>query len=122
MDELKPKQQQAIAAILSSGSITEAANQAGLNERTIYRWMTQDDFRAALYSEEDRVIDIAIRRLLNLSDKAINTFEELLGKEAANDNVKLRAAQLVIDNLIRLRELQTIDARLSELEEKVRAK
>ncbi len=118
MDELKPKHIQAIAAILTTSSLTEAADKVGLTERTLYKWMTEIEFRTALYAEEDRIIDQAVRHLLTLSERALSTFDDILTKEGVNDNTKLRAAALVMENLLRLRELQTIDARLRELEER----
>lgn len=113
-DTLTAQQRRAVRALLTCKTMAEAAISAQVSERTLYRWLQDADFRAALFSAEGELIDGATRRLLRLQDAAIDVLDDLL--KAEGDGVKLRAAQTVLDHLLRLRELRDIETRLASLE------
>lgn len=115
--ELSSRQRKAIAALLSTRNVTEAAQASQVGERTLYRWLTLPDFRSAVTEAEGEAIDAAARRLIGLQDSAINTIQDVLAKASAA--VKLRAAQTILDYLLKLRELRSIEHRLTELERTV---
>lgn len=118
-NELTTKQKQAIAALLSSRNVKEAAHAAHVSERSLYRWLTLPAFRAAVLEAEGNAIDWATRRLIGLQDGAIDTLESVLNDFQAGAGVRLRAAQAVLDYLLRLRELRNIEERLAVLEKAV---
>lgn len=114
--KLSAKQHRALSALLTSKSVAEAAAATGLGERTIYRWLTDPVFRQALSAAEGDLIDAATRRLLTLQGSALDTFEAVLGDATVSAGVRLRAAQAVLDYLLKLRELRDIEQRLQALE------
>ena len=115
--KLSAKQHRAITALLTSKSVTEAATATGQGERTIYRWLSEPAFRQALSAAEGDLIDVATRRLLQLQGGALDTLEALLGDGAdASAGVRLRAAQVTLDHLLKLREMRDIEQRLAALE------
>lgn len=117
---MNTRQKRAVRALLSTRSVVEAAKLASVSERTLFSWLTEPAFRAALSEVEGELIDAATRRLLALQDSAIDTFERLLAKSStASDAVRLRAAQSVLDYLLKLRELRNIETRLTALEQTV---
>lgn len=112
---LSTNQKKALAAILGSPSLVAAAEVSKLSDRTLRRYLSDPVFRAALAAAESDAIDQATRRLLQLTDRAIDTFDRVLSDPAAREGSQLRAAAMVVDNLIRLRDL-AIEKRISELE------
>lgn len=119
--KLTPKQEQAVRALLTSKAVGEAAGAVGVSERTLYRWLADPAFRAALSVAEGDLLDAATRRLLTLQDNAIGAFEDVLtGGPDVTDTARLRAAQAVLDYLLKLRELRSVEERLTALEAKVR--
>ena len=114
---LTPKQQRAISALLASKTMGEAAQSAGVGERTLYTWLTLPAFRAALSAAEGELIDQAVRRLLRLQDLSIDTIEAVLGDMDASQAVRLRASQLVLEITLKLREQRDVEQRLSALEQ-----
>lgn len=110
------RQRKAIAALLSSKNVPEAASAAGMGERTLYRYMGDPAFRLALADAEGEAIDGATRRLLAMQDLAIDTISEVLRDSASSAGVKIRAAGQVLDYLLKLRELRNIEQRLVLLE------
>lgn len=113
---LSTKQSKAIAALLSSKTVLSAADLAGVSARTLTRWLADDDFKAALLEAESGAIDAATRRLIGLQGKAIDTLEETMADRQALPGIRMRAAQSILDFLMRLRDLRNIETRLAALE------
>jgi AcrR family transcriptional regulator len=114
--DLTPKQHQAISAMLVSKTMLEAAEMANVSPKTLYRWLEDSTFKLALLDAEGEIIDAVTRRLISLSDTAIDTVETILKDEKATANLKLRAAQTVLDYLLKLRELRNLEDRLTAIE------
>ena len=117
---LSPRQVRTIAALMANRNIRQAATAAKVGERTLHKWMATPAFRTALTQAEDSAIDEATRRLLNLQNDALDAVANLLEDNEASPTLKLRAAQIVFDTLLRLRNLRDIEARLSALEEHIK--
>ncbi len=113
---LNHKQQKAIAALLSSRDVQEAAKAAGIGERTLWRWMGEPEFAQALTHAEAGAIDTATRRLVQMQNGAIDTLQAVLDDPKVAPSIRLRAATAVLDYLLKLRELRNIEARLMALE------
>lgn len=118
MAELTTKQRRAIAALLTERTIGQAARVADVGERTLHTWLSDSDFRAALVIEEGEAIDAATRRLIALQDAAVDVFADILDNPKIKATTRLRAAQGVLDYLLKLRELRNLEQRLAELERK----
>lgn len=118
-DILTHRQQAAVRALLACKSVAEAAQRAGVGERTLYRWLADPAFRAALSAAEGDLLDAATRRLLGLQEGAIEVFEAVLKDASAAPSARLRAAQAVLDHLLKLRELRDVEQRLTALEQAV---
>ena len=115
--KISRKQTRAIKALLKYPTIDQAAAEVGVNPRTVYRWLGDPGFRSGLSQAEGAALDLATRRLLLLADKAINALESVLddpSQEGAGN--KRLAAQAVLDHLLKLRELRSIEERLVNLE------
>lgn len=111
---LTPAQTRCVVALMSSRSTRQAAQTAGVAERTLTRWLTEDNFVAALRAEEELLLDNATRRLLAMQSDALDTLALLL--RGAKDEVQVRAALGILAHVLKLREIRDIEARLSALE------
>jgi phage terminase small subunit len=119
MQELTSRQRKAIAALLSCRTVAQAAQLSGVSERTLYRWLADDTFRAAVLSAEGETINQATRRLLGLQQAAIDTLGGILQDDSAPAGVRVRAAESVLDLLLRLRDLRDVEDRLARLEQQL---
>jgi phage terminase small subunit len=117
--KLTPKQRKAIEALITSGDITQAAQTAGVARDTLYRWMRQEDFQAALNAAEAEAIETLARKLVRLGEKAAHTLAEAMDSEDATTSAKVRAADIVISRLLQLREMVDLEKRVQELEKQV---
>ena len=116
--QITAQQTKAIEVLLTSRSIQQASETCGLAYKTLRRWMGDPTFKAALIKRESETLDAATRRLAGLGNDAIDTMAKIM-TSGENETNKLRAAQSILDNLLRLRELRDVEERLSALEEKV---
>ncbi len=114
--DLTGKQHQAIRAMLSSSTVTAAAAKVGVNERTMRRWLDNEVFRVALLAAEESLIDHATRRLVAGQEMAIGILFDTMDGTIQPDAVKLRAAQIALEHLVKLRMLRDVERRLSALE------
>lgn len=118
--ELSIKQQKALHALLTTTSIASAAQVAGVTDRTIYRWLDEETFRHALTEAEGRAIDAAARHLVGLTEIAVNRLTNILTDPQTPVALQLRAVETILENMIRLRGLRTLEYRLAKLEETYR--
>ena len=119
---LSARQRRCIAALLLTGSVSRAAAEVGRSRETVYRWFKLPSFREVLAAAEAESLLALSSALLGLSHQAVIALERVLGDDPEKlgdvkaENLRMRAAEIVLTNLLRLSELYTIEARLGELE------
>ncbi len=116
---LTPKQHRAIAALLSTGSVREAAQQAGVGERTLYSWLSDDAFRAALESAQSDLVATHVAALVGELGRNRQAMIDLRDN-AQHESTRLRAAIALDDSLRQWRSLAEFERRLTELENQVK--
>lgn len=112
---LSKNQLKAIDALLSCGSITEAAATVGIARVTLYRWRNDPAFMDALQKAEGEALSIVTAGFAGLVGKAMMAVSDGLAEEE-DISVRLRAAESVLSRMIQLRELVSIEQRITELE------
>ena len=119
-NELNANQKKALPALLEYPTIGEAAEACGSNERTLYRYLQDPIFKAELNQREGLIMDLVTRRLLQMAEKAVNALDDILDCpfQTGATNQRL-AAKTIIDSLLKIREMMTVEQRLAELEKAV---
>jgi len=102
-----------ILALAAGATVREAAEQAGVGERTAHRRLADADFRRAVSRARGRMFDAALGRLASLASKAAGIFERLMGSD--QPSVARRAAKAVLELGPRLRESTELGERISRL-------
>lgn len=113
-ENVTPKQMVALAALVSSGSVQEAAKAAGVATKTVHAWLYQPAFKAALRQMELDALESFSRSLVALAELTATAIRDGLTDESIT--VRLRAAGMVLDGILRTRELLTLEQRVAELE------
>lgn len=113
---LTTKQRRAIEGLLLAGNVAGAAEHAGCTRDSIYRWMKQPAFAQVLCEAEATAVDAVSRRLIRLADTAADTLDAAMTDAATPPAVRVRAASAVLGHVLQIRELATVEARLTELE------
>jgi len=114
------KQEQAIAALLSRGTITEAATEVGIGEATLRRWMQEPTFRVAYREARGEHLERVLARLLQASTKAVDALERNL-ETTDSPATEVRAAATLLRELVRVREQVDLSEHLEGLERRLAA-
>jgi transposase-like protein len=116
-EKLGPKQEAAILALLSSRNVEEAARAAGVNQRTLYRWMKEPAFNAAYRAARRAAFAQSVGRLQQASSAAVSTLLKVMIDPGTPASTKVRAADSVLAHTIKAMETDDIEARVTLLEQ-----
>ena len=117
---LSPRQHKALRALLSENTVAKAAVASGVGESTIYKWLGEAAFRAALAQAEGEAVAAAGRRLAVLAENALDELARSMADPMTPAPTRVRAAEVILNNLLRYREIVTFEARLTALEQEMR--
>ena len=90
------RQRKAIVALMEAGSIGQAAEQVGIGERTLFRWLADPTFREAYQQTREEIFGQAIARLQRLAGLAVARLAQTLVNSTSTTGQQLRAAELVL--------------------------
>lgn len=113
---LSPKQHKALEALLATGEVTAAAREAKINRVTLYRWLKDPTFLAAVREAEAAALDELSRLLVRLGRTAVATVAKAMSDPTTPPATKVRAADVALNRLLQLRELAQLEARVQALE------
>jgi hypothetical protein len=114
---LTAKQQKAIAALLDTPTLTAAAAQAGVDERTLRRWLALPAFLAAYRQARLQVMEGSIARLQQASGKAVDALQACLAADKAGD--RIRAAVAILEHAHKGAELLDLAGQVTELKAQI---
>ena len=136
-EKLSRKMEQAIAALLSAPTISEAAKIAGIGERTLLRWMKDPLFSNAYRAARCDTVSFVIGRLQQASADAIDTLvkrargylttEEYFERTPDGTRIRVKkirkelnpdvaAAKAILELSLKGHELENLEARIKSLE------
>jgi transposase len=116
-EKLTRKQDDAIAALLSTSTIKEAAKATKIGVATLYRWLQLPEFAAAYRTARREVVEHAITELQSATSEAVATLKRNLN--CRNEAVEVRAASIVLEQAIKGVELMDLQARIEKLETRI---
>jgi hypothetical protein len=119
---LSPKQEEAIAALLSQPTIKQAAESVGMGERTLHRWLVEDHAFIAAYRQARRIVFAqAIAQTQRLLPVAINTLGKVMTDPDAPHTAKVAAATAVTRFSRESIELDDLAERIEAIEKQMGA-
>ena len=113
---MKPKQEEAIIALLSNRGVEDAARAVKITPRTLYRWLNEPEFDKAYRKARRAAFGQATARLQQMSGAAVATLGKMMVDQTAPPSTRVRAAEVIINNAARAIELEDVEARVGELE------
>ena len=120
MSDLTTKQRAAIAALLEGQTQATAAVAAGVGRQTVSRWLNEPAFSAALLDGSDGAMRAASARLAAMTEHAIGAMTATMEQPAQpGAAVKLRAADALLSQALKIREHADVLERLAALEAKI---
>lgn len=104
-----------IAGLLRGLSNSEAAGEAGISERTVYRRLQDPDFRRQLANASSAVVTQTVSALGAASEEAVRQLLQLV-TGARSEHARLGAARSILEFSAQLRESEELEQRISALE------
>jgi len=114
--DLKPKQQEAIVALMSHQSVEDAARAVNMPVRTLHRWLKEPAFDAAYLRARRDAYKQGIARLQKNVGAAISILFKVMADVATPAAVKVRAVECVLSHSSKAIEIEDIEARVAALE------
>jgi len=118
--DLTSKQRAAIRALISGASYPMAAEAARVHPNTVGQWMGDQRFLEGLRQAESEALEGVCRSLVSIASKASGALETVLDNEKALDSSKIRAADVVLNRLMQIKEIYEIEKRLTEIERQLK--
>jgi hypothetical protein len=113
------KHHEAVLALVSAPTVTRAAEQIGVSEKTLWRWMQREDFREQYRAARRQVVDVALINLQQAAGEAVETLRCNL--TCGTPSVEVRAAVAILEQTLKAVELEDLDVRLKALEQHMEA-
>lgn len=110
------KQETFLLSYLSLPTLRAAANAANISEDTGQRWLKLPEVHDRYEALKQEYIDASLTNLLKHTDQAIATLAKHMTNEDTPAGVQLRAAQLILEQVIELHKMSDLERRLAEIE------
>jgi hypothetical protein len=113
-EKLSRKWEVAIAALLSEPTQEAAARKAGISHKTLRNWLRIPEFSRAFRQARREIVDRAIQLLQQTTIAAVATLHDSMGHDKPSA-VRVRAAQVIIEQALRALELTDLAEEQAEL-------
>lgn len=121
LQNLQPKHEKAIAALLAKRTIAEAAETAGVGESTLLRWLKEESFAATYRDARREAVGLAITQLQQASQEAVLVLRVIARDALAPASARVTAARAILDLAMRGVEIDDLAARMGVLEQQLSA-
>lgn len=108
--------QAAITALITSGTVEEAAEQANVSRRTMHRYLADESFKREYSEAKTRMLDGALNRLRASSLQAVDVLVAIAGDLASPPSARVSAAKAIIEMSLKAGAIEEIEARLAAME------
>jgi len=95
---LPPRQERAIACLLSEATIAGAAGRAGVSEPTLRRWSKQPGFSYAYQQARQESYRESLRLLRRAANAAITVLVKVMQDADAPKTARIRAAEVILEH------------------------
>ncbi len=106
----------ALEALLTCGSLVEAAARSNIAPRTLHKWLKQADFVAEYQEAKRRILDGTITKLRNASTGAVDVLVLIAHDAASPQSSRVASAKAIIQLAINAGAIEDLESRLQELE------
>ena len=116
---MTPQKEKALAALLTYPTRKEAAQAAGVTDRTMRGYMADTEFREAYRAAYKDMVEDASRQSQQALREALNVFREVMTNTEETGATRVQAAAKMVEYEMRLAEQTDILTDLAELKKAV---
>ena len=115
--KLTAKQAKTIPILLAAKNYEKGCKSARISKTTFYKWMQDEGFAAEFGRQRNKIVEAAFGMIGQNIEKAVSTLVGLL--DTGDDRLKRLTAKDIIDFIIRHKENEDLDKRLTAVEERL---
>lgn len=119
--KLTARQLLALSALLTHASLKEAAEASGVGDRTLFRYLRDPQFAEIYQRARHEQLAQAVATLQTKASEAVNVLLQIATNEQAKATARVAAARALIDGALRATESETLERRLTALEQRIKA-
>lgn len=109
--------EKALAALIAQPTLALAASQAGIGERTLYRWLREDTaFQAEYLALRRQLVSNATFQLQKAGNNAVSALTRVMNDPGAPASARVAAARAVLEMSYKALEIDDLEARIAALE------
>jgi len=116
MAQITAKQEKAIMELLRNPTVRDASQQAQVGERTLWRWLQEDDFREAYMEARKQAFSRALGLLQQALSEAVLVLKDVMNNPDTRDSSRVSSAKAILDTGLKAMELDDLEERISRLE------
>ena len=114
---LSHRQWAVLPVVASAHSLAQAARISGFSERTLRRWLDDDDFRGELTRLRQESAELARLELQGLMLRSVSVLSEAM--DDPDKAIRLRAARYAMSFAVRVSETEKLKKDIQDLEDAV---
>ena len=99
--ELSPRQEAALLALLEAGTVRDAAAKCDTSEATLYRFLQEPLFLTRYREARARLVETGIARLQSACGTAVDTLLEIAQDKEAAPTARIAAARAILSQAVR---------------------
>ncbi|HEX2999563.1 MAG TPA: hypothetical protein VHR86_04935 [Armatimonadota bacterium] len=113
---LTKKQERAVLALLTEPGVDAAAKAVGVNPSTLWRWLQDDNFKAAVAAARREAFGAATSRIAASCTEAAETLRMIAIDPEAPPAARVSAAKAILEKAAAAIELEDLTIRIDALE------
>ena len=116
---LTERQVKAIPHLVASSTYEKGCRKARISRNTFYEWLKDPVFKAELKRQRDTAIEEALETLKSSMTTAVKVLVDLLDT-TKNEYLKRNISKDIIGYVIKAKEIEDLDKRITEIENSIR--
>ena len=112
-------QEQIIAGLLVTGTVTATAKQLGMTRAGIYKAMQEESFNEAYSRAKQHLLQEVCNNLVSTLLEAVDVTKSIMNNTDNSPQIRLNASQILFNTCIRLTEQTEVLQRIEKLERSV---
>ncbi len=119
-ERLTPRQKRAVESLIVCNTISDAAKRANMNERTLYRWLQQEEFQSVVRRARRLSLTQLATHLQHIAARAAGTLDEIMVDKNATSASRVSAARYSMEMYYKAATLEDIQERLMTMEKRLK--
>lgn len=113
---MRSDKEKALSALLTSDTKAEAAEKAGISDRTLRSYLSDPVFKAEYQRRKRKLISDATQQIQKSMSVAVSTLRKIIQSKSSKDSDRITAARLILEFGLRYTEITDLLSRLEDLE------